>query len=265
MASYIDLHNHILPEIDDGPSTMEEAVQLARDLVASGYGTIVATPHALEGDPHPALICSQVEELQEELDRLAIPLKILPGAEQHIDPELPERLRKNEVLTLNRSRYLLLELPMLQPLPVYTEQLLFSLVQDGYRPVIPHPERVMALQVNHQMLFKLHRIGALFQVTWAAFLGLLGPAAAKTARYMLEAGLVHFLSTDAHHPGSDLLSVEKAADLLDNRQGEGYSEMMLTERPRLLLENQPLDLPEPRAPGGRPPSRVPFLARLFRV
>jgi len=265
VSGYIDLHNHILPGIDDGPSELEESVQLARDLSACGFSTIVATPHSLGGKPSPDLIMQKLELLQEALEQEQVPLTILSGAEQHIEPELVERLERKEVLTLNQTSYLLLELPMFQPLPVYTEPLLFRLVSAGYRPVIPHPERVIALQMNQQMLFRLQQLGALYQVTWGAFTGLLGPAAAKTARYMLKAGLVHLLSTDVHHPGSSLLAVDKVAAVLDQKRGSNYSQLMLTERPGLILAGKPLDLPAPKYPERRPPKRVPFLSRLFRV
>jgi len=169
MSNFIDLHNHILPALDDGPVNMDQAVMLARDLVEAGYQTVVATPHTFEGEPAPELILERLNELQAELKRQNLPLKLLPGAEQMIEPDLAGRLAAGEVLTLNQTRYLLLELPMLQPLPVYTEQLLFTLAAEGYRPVIPHPERIFALQRNNRLLFRLHQAGAIFQVTWVAF------------------------------------------------------------------------------------------------
>lgn len=265
MSNFIDLHNHILPALDDGPVNMDQAVMLARDLVEAGYQTVVATPHTFEGEPAPELILERLNELQAELKRQNLPLKLLPGAEQMIEPDLAGRLAAGEVLTLNQTRYLLLELPMLQPLPVYTEQLLFTLAAEGYRPVIPHPERIFALQRNNRLLFRLHQAGAIFQVTWVAFSGGLGSAARKTARFMLDANLVHLLSTDAHGPGSPLLSVAKAADYLEQEQGQGFAELMLHTRPRLLLDNQPLDLPEPENPFSlRPRQKAPFLSRLFR-
>lgn len=265
MSSYIDLHNHILPALDDGPADMAESVLLARDLAEAGYSTIVATPHARGGSPSPQLIKKKIARLQEELDRLEIPLKILPGSEQHIEPDTFKLLEAGRIITLNQTRYLLLELPMFQPLPLYTEQVLEEVTGGGYIPVIPHPERVIALQMNNQVLHRLYDSGALFQVTWAAFTGLLGPAAAKTARYMLEAGLVHFLATDAHHPESRLLALDKAVRVLEKTRDPAFIRTLLTERPRLLLEDKPLTLPEPASTPPLPARRVPILSRLFRV
>lgn len=265
MSTYIDLHNHILPGIDDGPKDINESVKLARELNARGFETVVATPHALGGKPAPEKILTTLNRLQEALVEEEIPLTLLPGSEQHITPDLLEKLDKKESLTLNNTSYLLLELPMLQPLPLFAEELIFNLNKSGYRPVIPHPERVVALQMNEHMLFRLHQLGALYQVTWGAFTGLLGSAAQKTARFMLDSSLVHLLATDAHHPDTSLLKIDKAALVLDQSMGQSYSKTMLTERPKKLIAGDFLDLPAPTYPESRAPRRVPFLSRLFRA
>lgn len=253
--NFIDLHNHILPGIDDGPKTMSESLLLARALVTTGFDTVVATPHNFEGNPAPALIRERLQELQEELARREIQLTVLPGTEPHIDPHLDERLRRGETLTLNDSSYLLLELPFAQPLPVYTEELLFRLSIDGYRPIIPHPERTEALVREPQLLHRLHRAGALFQVTWIAFTGRLGKAAEKMVRYMLEANLVHLLATDAHNPGVRLRELRKAVAVIDGLCGEGVARAYLNGRPAAVIADRPLDLPPAAEP---PPEKKRF-------
>lgn len=245
MSNYIDLHNHLLPGIDDGPRTMNEAVMLARALVKVGYDTVVATPHTFEGKPTPALIMDRLEELQGELDRHSIPLKLLPGAEQHIEPAVLDRLERGEILTLNKSQYLLLELPMLQPMPVYTEDTIFELTACGYRPIIPHPERVNVLQGDPKLLYRLYQAGAIFQVTWGALTGHLGTEAEKTASFMVKNNLAHLFSTDAHNFSTRLLAVDQAVACLEKLLGPGSDQIYLSARPRLLLNDQPLELPEP--------------------
>jgi protein-tyrosine phosphatase len=247
MKNYIDLHTHILPDIDDGPRTLNESVMLAEAFVAAGYETVVATPHTLNGRPTPAQIMARLDELQNELDRKKIPLKLLPGSEQHIETNIPNLLAKEKIVTLNQTHYLLLELPMQGRLPLYTEQLLFALVARGYRPVIPHPERVEELQKNPQLLHRLYKAGAIFQVTWGALTGRIGPAAQKLAHDMLAADLVHLFSTDAHNFTQRLLAIDEAAARLEELQGPGAAELYLTTRPRQLLANKTLDLPKPRS------------------
>jgi protein-tyrosine phosphatase len=263
MKNYIDLHNHILPGIDDGPRTMNESIMLARAMVSVGYETVVATPHSFEGWPAPNLITERLAELQFELDRNNVPLKLLPGSEQHIEPTVLKRLEAGEILTINNSRYLLLELPMLQQLPVYTEQLLFSLVTNGYQPIIPHPERTVELQSNYALITRLHRAGAIFQVTWGALIGWISPAAQKTARAILAADMAHIFSTDAHNAASRLLTIDKASTYLEELKGPGAAEMMLSTRPRLVINDQDLDLPEPKpfAARNKPKFSFPVINR----
>jgi protein-tyrosine phosphatase len=242
LSGYIDIHNHILPGLDDGPRTMNEAVMLARAMVAAGYDTVIATPHTFEGKPAPTLVNERLEELQEELIHQKVPLIILPGSEPHIEPGIPTLLEKGELQTLNNSRYFFVELPFSQPLPPYTEQLLFELTAKGYQPIIPHPERAEALQKDPDLIHRLHRTGALFQLTWGALTGWLGPDVEKTARYLIEANLAHLFATDAHNAASRLLTVEKSAAILDKLTAPGTATQMLTTRPRQLLNDQPLDL-----------------------
>jgi len=217
---------------------------LARMMVTVGYDTVIATPHTFAGKPTPALINERLHELQHELNRQSIPLTLLPGSEPHIEPDLITALEKGDLQTLNNTSYFFIELPFSQPLPTYTEQLLFALTTKGYRPIIPHPERAEALQQDPQLLHRLHAAGALFQVTWGALTGWLGPQAEKLARYLLANSMAHLLATDAHNATSRLLSVKKAAAALDTISGPGTAAHMLTTRPRLLIANQTLDFPE---------------------
>ncbi len=262
---YIDLHNHILPAIDDGPRTMEQSVDLARALVSAGFEQVVATPHTFEGKPAPSVIFKRLNRLQNELDQRSIALKVLPGAEQHIEPYTLELLRAGKILTLNNTRYLLLELPMFQPLPAYTEQVIYSLIAEGYLPVIPHPERTVDLQNDYNLICRLHEAGAIYQVTWGALTGLLGPAVRKTARAMLDANLCHLFSTDAHDADSPLLGINKAAAFLESRLGPGAAENFLITRPKALLADQEFDLPAAKKMAANGKRRPPMFSMFRRT
>lgn len=242
MSGYVDLHNHILHNIDDGPGTLNESVLLARALVETGYSKVVVTPHVVEGKPAPQQILKRLRELQQEIDRNQIKLTLLPGSEHHIEPLILERLENNESLTLAGSRYLLLELPFNQPLPLYTEQLIYNLSAKGYCAVIPHPERALALQYDHRLIHHLHDLGAIYQLTWGALTGRLGPRPEKTARYMVKANLAHLFATDAHHFAGRLQEVEKGAARLAELLGSDKADPLLRERPLAVINDQPLNL-----------------------
>ena len=154
---------------------------------------------------------------------------------------------------------------MLQPLPLYTEQLLVALTDHGYRPIIPHPERVVVLQQDPQLIYRLYEAGALFQVTWGALTGWLGPAAKKTAHFMLATKLAHLYATDAHNFDSRLLAVDKAATCLEDHLGSGSADLYLSKRPRAVINNELLDLSAPTRPAIRPKRKFPFFSRSHQL
>ena len=250
---YIDLHNHILPGLDDGSPGPDEAVALARAMVAAGFTHVVATPHCAAGEPPAALIRARLAELQQLLRAGQIPLQLLPGAEHVLDPLLPRRLQEQTILTLNGSRFLLVEPPFAQPLPPYLAEMLFTLRLQGYYPVLAHPERAAAFQSDPGRLYRLVRGGALTQLTLGSITGLIGPAAARAAALFLSAGLGHFLATDAHGPGR-LRGLERSLAMVDRLCAPGSAREMLADRPAAVLRDCLPVLPPPRDPD-RPKSK----------
>lgn len=246
ITGLIDLHTHIIPELDkDGPPDLEHALLLAKALVKQGFDTVVATPHCFEGIPTAAEILDRCRSLNNELGRREIPLKVLPGAELAIEPRLLERTVNGQVMTLNQGRYLLIELPLFLDLPGYTDELLFELQARGYFPILAHPERIRAFQNDLLLLYRFVARGIYTQLTLASFTGLMGPTVKKTAWKMLTYRLVHFLATDAHRVRGRLLQTKPALAKLQKQAGAGIVKQMLQERPEKLLDNEKLVIPEP--------------------
>lgn len=142
----IDTHLHILPGVDDGPETMQESLMLAQALVQEGIRFAVATPHYNDEFPQrsAAEIQNRVNDMQRELDRYGIPLRLFAGHEVLIKPGLVEDIKAGRLATLNGSRYLLLELWNTSWLPE-TERVLFELMAQGIIPILAHPERYRAI------------------------------------------------------------------------------------------------------------------------
>ena len=195
----IDLHLHILPGIDDGPETMDEALELARALVQEGIRAAVATPHYNdEFPPCPAAeVQARVYAMQRALDRYHIPLRLFPGHEVLIRPGLLEDIRAGRIATLNGSRYLLLELWNSAWLSE-TERVIFELRAAGIVPILAHVERYRTFQHDHARLRNLLQQGALAQVTASSLPGMQGQTAKRCAEELLKKGLVHCIASDAH-------------------------------------------------------------------
>src|SRR6266700_1027775 len=162
----IDTHLHILPGVDDGPETIEEALALARALVQEGIHTAIATPHFNDMFPQRSAveIKARVSGLQQVLNYQHIPLRLFAGHEVLIKPGLIEDIQAGRLSTLNGSRYLLLELWNSHWIPE-TERVIFELRASGITPILAHPERYRVFQKELDRLGLLLRQGVLVQIT----------------------------------------------------------------------------------------------------
>ena len=196
---FADIHCHLLPGLDDGASGWEDSLRMAEMAVADGIATIVATPHQLGNfsKNSGAAIRAQTTRLQEALDKRELPLRVLPGADVRIEPELVGKLRAGEVLSLaDRRRHVLLELPhdVFAPL----DRLLDELRAIGMVGILSHPERNQGILNRPEVLPRLVERGCLLQVTAASLMGLFGSRIRRFAESILQQGMVHFVATDAH-------------------------------------------------------------------
>lgn len=247
----IDLHCHILPEIDDGPQSLAESLKMARGAVENGIQTIVATPHTLNGyytNPIQAIktLCATV---QEALARENIPLILVPGAEVHLCPDILSKVETGEAGTMNdNGRYLLLELPF-QGLPPRLDQEIFSLKLNNITPIIAHPERNMDIQQNMDILAGLVARGALCQVTALSVTGEFGLKVRQCAEAMLAARLVHVIASDAHSARDRVPALQEAvaaaAEILRSYE---EARRMVTTTPAAILAGRDIDLSAPEPP-----------------
>ncbi|MQL52243.1 phosphotransferase [Desulfofundulus thermobenzoicus] len=248
----IDLHTHILPGMDDGAPEEGEALSMACLAVEDGISHLVATPHVVEGRfcPTRGGILQAVARLNELLVQYDLSLKVLPGAEYRLEPDLPDRLARGELLALNDGgRYLLVELPAAF-VPPYTERVLYELQLRGITPIIAHPERNAAFCRRPALLQALVSRGVLAQVTAGSLTGMFGREAAGKAFYFLERGLAHFVASDAHSSTGRPPVISPALKEVECRLGDEAARW-LAENSRRVLEGRGIaveDVPE-RRPG----------------
>jgi protein-tyrosine phosphatase len=194
-----DIHCHLLPGLDDGPASWDETLAMAEMAAADGIETIVATPHQLGAYPEnsPERIRAETARLQSLLDERGIALRVLPGADVRVEPDLPAKIRRGEVLTLaDRGRHVLLELPHEVYFPL--ERLLAELRDAGLVAILSHPERNDGVLRRPGVLRPLVAAGCLVQVTAASLTGLFGFRVQRLAESLVLKGLVHCVSSDAH-------------------------------------------------------------------
>jgi protein-tyrosine phosphatase len=245
----IDIHCHILPNIDDGACNLDETFAMAKTAVKNGIHTVVATPHTLNGVyTNPAKEITRItSETQQSLNSAGITLKVLPGAEIHACPGLFDLIKNGDALTINNGgKYLMVELPSMA-MPSEIKEEFFTLKLHGITPIIAHPERNLIFQNQTDLLEELVRMGVLCQVTAASITGSLGKTAQKCAAKLLEARLVHLIASDSHsavnRPQDFYQALEIAADALKD---ESEAELMVTTTPEYILTGKPVDVPTPR-------------------
>jgi protein-tyrosine phosphatase len=214
----IDIHNHILPGIDDGSTDLEESLQMCRIAAEDGVEIVVATPHSFNGQfiTDPLKIRKETAALNNLLREKSISLKVVPGMEVRITPELPQLLSSDKVLPLNDGRYVLMEFHPVH-VPAGFENLAKMLCAAGYRIVLAHPEKNHHIQRHPRYLYNL--ISALdpwellVQISADSIAAAAGRVEFETAKVLLTAGLAHVIATDAHSTTRrpPLLSVGEAA------------------------------------------------------
>jgi protein-tyrosine phosphatase len=237
----IDIHSHVLPGIDDGAPTLAEAVEMCRLAHAAGCDALVATPHQ-RTESWSNLDRPRLEKLQRQLqEAVGERPRILLGAEVRVDSELLADLESpaSEVLPLAGSRYLLLELPRRDPLgdPL---GLVHELRLASWTPVFAHPEFIAWLADDLGLVAGLAERGALFQVTAMSVSGEFGRPALERCRRLLDAGLVHFVASDAHGVRWRPPGLERAARALAQGWGEEVARRLTADNPRAVVEDRPL-------------------------
>jgi protein-tyrosine phosphatase len=243
--SMIDLHAHILHDLDDGPRDLAGAVVIAEAAVADGVTTLAATPHGRSRVSvltrySVARLHAQLTELRAALQEAGVPLEIVAGTECYGESGIVERLRAGELLPYGTSRAVLVEFPS-QINQAALEQLVFELQLAGYRVIIAHPERLRYVQHDPNALIPLIERGALLQLTADALLGNQGERLRRLAETLLTHRLVQVLASDCHGLHLNRMpnlgaARERAAELHD----AAFADQLTRTTPAAILANGPI-------------------------
>ncbi len=257
-----DLHAHILPNLDDGPATMEESLAMVRKGWEEGIDTICATPHLMEEPSQEAVdrFTHSFQSFQEQISSHGPPVNLALGSEVYFQTGL-EKILGFPGLTLNGTgKYLLIELPM-QEIPRGAEQIIFSLVMAGMIPILAHPERNFSVLKDEALLEPIVRAGALIQVNAGSLEGQFGRQVKKTTLSLLKKGLVQLIGSDAHSAASRPVRLTGAVENAAQVVGQEMAQLMVTDYPQRILAGQPL-------PSNRPlpseASRRTLLGKVWR-
>ncbi len=225
---YIDIHSHILPNMDDGSRSLRQSLSMLHIAYEQGIRLIVATPHNMPGKgcPDAELVREAVTGLAEQAAREGLPVQILCGTEYYYREEMLTLLEEEKGITLGNSDCVLVEFdPMADR--TYFRNALRNILGTGYRPVVAHVERYGKVMEDFSLLRDLRKMGALLQVNAMSVVGENGRQSRKTVKKLLKEALVDFVATDAHSDGRRAPYMEKCADVLYKKYGKAYADVLL--------------------------------------
>ena len=244
----IDIHSHVLPGVDDGSVSVDETIAMLKIAHETGTRKIVLTPHMfldLFNNNDFVEIGDRVEKLKSELESCqdAFPfleeMHLFAGAENYASPEFLKALDEGCVLTLNGSRYLLLEFHTgFQYSQI--QEVIMRVFSAGYTPVIAHPERYVAIQKDPARIKHFLEMGCVVQVNADSFMGGSGSRAKRCVRRLLTEGLVDAIASDGHRLRWRPPNLGRVLRKLEQEFEKEHMEGWLVETPGLILANERL-------------------------
>ena len=238
----IDLHSHILPELDDGAQNLHQSLEMARIAVQSGITTMVATPHCMDGQAED--VRSMLKLMRSVLRENGLRLQLCSGMEIFGTRDTARLLREGKLLTLNRSQYPLIEFNFHSD-GYWETQILSDVIQAGYRPVVAHPERYSFIQHSPELLNRWVQMGCLLQINKGSLLGRFGSTSQSLSLELVDRGFATVVASDAHSTHSRTPWMAEVRTLLELEFAPEAARYLLLDNPRRILKNEMVPPVEP--------------------
>ncbi|MBN1126175.1 MAG: hypothetical protein JXA82_14295 [Sedimentisphaerales bacterium] len=243
MQGFIDIHCHCLPDLDDGPEDMEQAIALCRALVEDGIETVVATPHMFNSFSDATdiqIVLHVVDQLRVRLQTEGVTLNLLPGAEVTLNDQIFDLLKRGQLPTLNQGQFLLLEIPSSLYMDITT--ILEKLNDHGIRCILAHPERWGYLKKNWAVLDRWTKLGVGFQISASSLLtgaGWFGRMKSPAWQFV-EKGYATVIASDAHDIQDRRPRMRQAYRILAKRIGTARALQLCIHNPQCLIRKDRL-------------------------
>ena len=292
----IDIHTHILPNIDDGSKSIEETFNLIKEAKSVGFDSIVLTSHYMEGYYETNSPEREVwlDAIRENLEAKNIDIKLYLGNEIYMSENIIKLLEEGKATTMNNTSYVLFEMPLnAEPLNLY--DIIYEMQQYKIVPILAHPERYSFVQQDPELIYDLIQKGVLMQANYGSIIGQYGEKAQVIVKKFFENNMIHMLGSDVHRQNTiypkipdilmelnELIGEEKLKEF--SYLGEDIAKEVVIKNPQEIAAS--VDILKPmRAlnylqelvlyhhekydgtgyPSGLKGSEIPYLARILTV
>ena len=239
----IDIHTHILPEIDDGAESLDEAYEMALMAVRSGVKALVATPHSNQRVNFLEDELKRQEKTFVELEQILlqekVPLKLFRGMEIWSSVDVVEKIKLGKLITLNQTSHVLIEFAFDEE-PWWIEAIIRELQGAGLIPVLAHPERYFCVQDEPFLLQEWRENGAQTQMNKGSILGRFGSEIEKTAEVLLKNRLFTCIASDAHHAYIRTTDMKELHYYLQRHYSLEEQDQLLRKNPLSILRGMKL-------------------------
>ena len=220
---FVDIHSHILPGIDDGAKNIEESVELIEGLKKLGFCKIIGTPHTYPGMYNNSVdsIKSSYEKIKKNYQSKAVDIKY--ASEYYIDSSLIQKAENKELLCL-KNNYILLECGFTGITNDFFD-IIFKIIISGYKPVLAHPERYLYFTDDFKKIYKLKKMGVLFQINLLSINGIYGEKVVDFSNKLLKNNLIDFVGSDLHNK-NQLISLSEHKIKIKSNYLENLSSIM---------------------------------------
>ncbi|MBM6930849.1 capsular biosynthesis protein [[Clostridium] spiroforme] len=238
---FIDLHNHLTWDVDDGIPTKEDTITVLNQARREGIKTIVATPHFVPGNQTKEDI-EQINHRINELVELAqtYNVTILKGCELFMNHNFLDMVDAGMINSIQNTNYILVEFDVRKQLgtKLHVEDYLYELAIRDYRVIIAHVERYFPQKLDLERLKELHQEGYIFQINKSSLLGLHGKTIQKNAFKIIDHGLAHIVASDCHRVKGRDISFRKVYDLLVHKYDERIAYQLCYKNPLHVIRNE---------------------------
>ncbi len=239
MSEYIDIHCHIIPQVDDGAkdySISKEMLDIARD---NGIKTIIVTPHFHYGKSTISKkdMSTRIDEFKKKIKKDGYDINIYQGNEVFYQYDITDDILNGNISTMNDSRYVLAEfLPSAEY--NYIKNAVLEFLNNGYLPIIAHVERYACINSDIEKVRELIHMGAYIQMNASSIVGDYGKEIKKFCKLAIKENVIHFLATDAHSAGHRAPRLEACIKKVKRYAGEEAVMRLLINNPQKIIENQ---------------------------